>query len=149
MLYAYANRGSYTTKFSTILRVARGVSLSTPITMADADGKDPTPAYVEKIIVSFPDGYDSVASEGRGCEISLLIRPRFNNVHDDQKKGSRDETEVRKRKDIPEQKGINQNCYPNSCSYIITSQCSVVDYPQQTDSGESYQAKDESHGDHR
>jgi hypothetical protein len=93
--------------------------------MADADGKDPTPAYVEKITVSFPDGYDPVASEGRGCEMSdvqdyvinfeitnsnvcsLLIRPRFNNVHDDQKKGSRNETEVRKRKDIAEQKGIN------------------------------------------
>lgn len=60
MLCAYANRGSYTTKFSTILRVARGTSLSAPIMMVDADGKDPTPKYVEEMVVSFPDGYNSV-----------------------------------------------------------------------------------------
>ena len=60
MLSAYANRGSYTPKFSTILRVARGVSLSASIMITDADGKDPTPAYVEKMVVSFPDGYDPV-----------------------------------------------------------------------------------------
>lgn len=53
MLCAYANRGSYTTKFSTILRVARGVSLSAPIMMTDADGKDPTPKYVEEMVVGW------------------------------------------------------------------------------------------------
>lgn len=43
-----------------ILRVARGISLSAPIMMTDADGKDPTPKYVDKMVVSFPDGYDPV-----------------------------------------------------------------------------------------
>lgn len=60
MLSVYANRGSYTPKFSATLHIARGVSLSASIMITVADGKDPTPVYVEKMVVSFPDGYDPV-----------------------------------------------------------------------------------------
>jgi hypothetical protein len=48
------NGGSYTTKFSTILRLAHGSQLSAPVRPVDTDGKDPTPGYVENIVVSFP-----------------------------------------------------------------------------------------------
>ncbi|KAL7919901.1 hypothetical protein ACQKWADRAFT_322608 [Trichoderma austrokoningii] len=46
----YYNGGaSYTTKFSTILRVAQCIDLSEPIKPEDTDGQDPTPRYIKKI----------------------------------------------------------------------------------------------------
>ncbi|XXH04541.1 hypothetical protein Hte_010958 [Hypoxylon texense] len=45
---------SYTTNFSTILRVAYGAAFSGSLTEADTSEKDPTPKYVDSIIISFP-----------------------------------------------------------------------------------------------
>ncbi|PKK42204.1 hypothetical protein CI102_14753 [Trichoderma harzianum] len=48
------NNGSYTTKFSTILRVAHCISLSIPVQPEDTGGKDPVPRYMDDSSVSFP-----------------------------------------------------------------------------------------------
>lgn len=51
----YNNGGaSYTTKFSTILRVAQCINFSEPIKPEDTDGQDPTPPYIKKLTISFP-----------------------------------------------------------------------------------------------
>lgn len=50
------NRGTYSTRFSTIMRVAPTLHLSVPLQLEDADGRDPPPKYVQDIVVSFPDG---------------------------------------------------------------------------------------------
>lgn len=60
-----ANGGSYMNKFSTILRVSRAISLSAPVMIADADGKDPTPRYVDDLIVSFPADYTPIPEDVR------------------------------------------------------------------------------------
>lgn len=63
------NDGSHTTKFSTIIRVANCIKLSTPVQPEDAGGKDPAPRYVENLLVSFPVentvNYQSVSHDGR------------------------------------------------------------------------------------
>ncbi|OJJ47348.1 hypothetical protein ASPZODRAFT_16029 [Penicilliopsis zonata CBS 506.65] len=61
ILCIWSNQGTYTTQFSTFLRVAKGVSLSTPIFMSDTDGKDPTPRYIKDLVVEFPDKYTPVS----------------------------------------------------------------------------------------
>jgi hypothetical protein len=57
----YYNGGfSYTTKFSTILRVAHCIDLSEPIRPEDTDGKDPTPRYIKKLTIYFPPVVNTV-----------------------------------------------------------------------------------------
>ncbi|KAF7189635.1 hypothetical protein HII31_09079 [Pseudocercospora fuligena] len=47
------NNAAYSDDFSTILRLARGAQLSTSMHPADADGKDPLPAYLKSAKVIF------------------------------------------------------------------------------------------------
>ncbi|KAL6699856.1 hypothetical protein J3F84DRAFT_404815 [Trichoderma pleuroticola] len=57
----YHNSGfSYTSKFSTIFRVAHCIDLSDTIQPEDKDGKDPTPRYIKNLTVSFPPSGDTV-----------------------------------------------------------------------------------------
>ncbi|KAI1326442.1 hypothetical protein F5Y16DRAFT_228779 [Xylariaceae sp. FL0255] len=49
------NHASYTTKFSTILRVAHIMSFSSSFDIQDVFGEDPTPDRVKRIRVEFPD----------------------------------------------------------------------------------------------
>lgn len=51
---------SFTTKFSTILRIVQAAHLSTDLQPADANGNDPTPKHIEKIVISFPDNGEIV-----------------------------------------------------------------------------------------
>ena len=44
---------AYSTNFSTILRTSRYAEMTTPVSLADADGSDPLPAYLAKSKVSF------------------------------------------------------------------------------------------------
>ncbi|KAI1368856.1 hypothetical protein F5Y08DRAFT_353440 [Xylaria arbuscula] len=53
-LFSVGNGASYSTKFSTILRVAHILSFSSPLEDEDVSGKDPTPDRVGKITVTFP-----------------------------------------------------------------------------------------------
>jgi hypothetical protein len=48
------NGASFSTSFSTILRVSGGASLTTPVREKDADGRDPLPKYLAKAELSFP-----------------------------------------------------------------------------------------------
>jgi lipoprotein-anchoring transpeptidase ErfK/SrfK len=50
------NRGSYTPKFSTFMRIAPTTYLSNPVRIADSHGRDPPSEHVDKIIVTFPGG---------------------------------------------------------------------------------------------
>ncbi|KAL7930189.1 hypothetical protein V8C35DRAFT_313766 [Trichoderma chlorosporum] len=53
----YRNGGSsYTTKFSSILRIAHGINMSEAVRPEDTDGKDPTPQYIKKMTIFFPPG---------------------------------------------------------------------------------------------
>ncbi|KAI3324275.1 hypothetical protein HD806DRAFT_543655 [Xylariaceae sp. AK1471] len=67
-LSALRNGASYTTKFSTVLRVAHTLSLSSPIGEKDASGEDPTPDNVSKIIIAFPTGKSDYGSTGYEAE---------------------------------------------------------------------------------
>jgi len=49
-----ANNASFSNRFSTILRLARGAQLSHEINQTDLSGRDPLPPYVEKAAVKFP-----------------------------------------------------------------------------------------------
>jgi len=49
-----ALEASYTTKFSTILRMSHGVQLSAPLPLEEAGGEDPTPESVNRLEVRFP-----------------------------------------------------------------------------------------------
>jgi hypothetical protein len=49
-----SNGASFSTSFSTILRVSREASLTTPVREVDADGCDPLPKYLAKAELSFP-----------------------------------------------------------------------------------------------
>lgn len=45
------NGASYSHNFSTVLRVARGASMSQSIKEQDLDGKDPLPSYLSKAVI--------------------------------------------------------------------------------------------------
>lgn len=55
-LSALRNGASYTTKFSTVLRVAPTLSFSSPMREQDLEGEDPTPENINRIIIAFPNG---------------------------------------------------------------------------------------------
>ncbi|KAI0109128.1 hypothetical protein GGR51DRAFT_512826 [Nemania sp. FL0031] len=55
ILSAIRNGASYTTKFSTVLRVAPTLSLSSPMREQDLKGEDPAPETISRIIVAFPN----------------------------------------------------------------------------------------------
>jgi hypothetical protein len=48
------NGASFSTSFSTILRVSGETSLATPVREKDADGRDPLPKYLANAELSFP-----------------------------------------------------------------------------------------------
>lgn len=48
-----SNKGSYSTKFSTIFRITRDASLSVPILAEDTGGLDPLPEYLAKRSITF------------------------------------------------------------------------------------------------
>ena len=53
-LYAMITDGiAYSANFSTILRTSRYAEMTTPVDLADADGRDPLPDYLAKSKVSF------------------------------------------------------------------------------------------------
>ena len=63
---ALAQNASYSTKFSTILRMTQVLQLSAPLLLEDAGGEDPTPERVSQIEVRFPsktDAYEPVHTE--------------------------------------------------------------------------------------
>ncbi len=71
MLTIHADGASYSSAFSTVLRVARGAELSVEVQESDLDGKNPLPSYLAKATVtmsetkdrgSTPDKQDSAAS---------------------------------------------------------------------------------------
>lgn len=64
------NGGSYTTKFSTILRVAHCILLSGPVPPGDA-GRDPASPYVENLSVSFP-GKDAVNHDSQDYSLGEM-----------------------------------------------------------------------------
>ncbi len=70
---ALAHNASYTTKFSTILRMSRVVQLSAPLLLEDADGEDPTPQNVSQMEVWFPS--KSHVYEPLGNEPSFEAQP--------------------------------------------------------------------------
>ena len=49
-----SNGASFSPNFSTILRVSREASLTTPVRDEDADGRDPLPEHLAKAGLSFP-----------------------------------------------------------------------------------------------
>ena len=63
---ALAQNASYTTKFSTILRMAQVLQVSAPFLLEDAGGEDPTPKRVNEIEIWFPgktDAYEPLHTE--------------------------------------------------------------------------------------
>ncbi|RDW63470.1 hypothetical protein BP6252_11015 [Coleophoma cylindrospora] len=48
------SQAAYSSEFSTFLRVAHNVSLSSEVALQDTSGKDPLPKYLEKTVVRFP-----------------------------------------------------------------------------------------------
>ncbi len=56
---ALVQNASYTTKFSSILRMAQVLQLSAPLLLEDAGGEDPTPKRVSQIEVRFPSKTDA------------------------------------------------------------------------------------------
>ncbi|KAI0459027.1 hypothetical protein F5B21DRAFT_511806 [Xylaria acuta] len=78
-LSALRNGASYTTKFSTVLRVAHTLSLSSPVGEKDVSGEDPTPDNVSRIIIAFPtgksdDGLTGYEAEGMTTSNTGLLR---------------------------------------------------------------------------
>lgn len=66
-----SSHGSYTSKFSTILRTTRGATLSTSIEAVDENGQDPLPKYIAKSTIALAsatgaDGIDDVVSGSSG-----------------------------------------------------------------------------------
>lgn len=60
------NGGTYSgSKFSTILRVVTNAQLRPTLLYDDTDGKDPVPAEVEDITVTFPRRSSGVAAVGK------------------------------------------------------------------------------------
>lgn len=74
-----ANNAFYRTKFSTILKVAQIVHLSSPIQVADADGTDPTPRYINDLVISFPGGRTTSIEAGMGekCNYSQISQDPY------------------------------------------------------------------------
>ncbi|KIM96598.1 hypothetical protein OIDMADRAFT_205291 [Oidiodendron maius Zn] len=63
-----SNGGSYTTNFSTIIRVAHSINLSAPLQPEHTEGKEPASRDVKNLFVSFPVGnngyYKRVTPDG-------------------------------------------------------------------------------------
>lgn len=53
----FINHGSYTTKYSTILRTTQRASISTNLHVDDCDGKNPLPKHLAKATVLFTGNY--------------------------------------------------------------------------------------------
>ncbi|OBT77267.1 hypothetical protein VF21_04048 [Pseudogymnoascus sp. 05NY08] len=75
--------GSYSSKFSTFMRVTQGAHLSTSVREKDLDGKDPLPEYISKGTISWPTSEDLVyympggkgeAQGGSAAQSSQLLR---------------------------------------------------------------------------
>ncbi len=79
-----ANDASFSNKFSTILRLSRGAQLSYQINQADLSGRDPLPAYANRVTVKFsPERavetkdsgeYKPVDGEGGDDEVELVTQ---------------------------------------------------------------------------
>jgi hypothetical protein len=54
------NGASFSSKFSTILRVSHEANPTTPIRARDADGHDPLPEYLAEAELSFPSSSGAV-----------------------------------------------------------------------------------------
>jgi hypothetical protein len=54
------NGASFSTSFSTILRVSHEASLTTSVREVDADGRDPLPKYLARAELSFPSSSGAV-----------------------------------------------------------------------------------------
>lgn len=63
MLLIYMNGVSLSNDFSTLLRLARGATLSSEIEETDLDGRDPLPKYIKEIKIKFRRSEDT-SSEG-------------------------------------------------------------------------------------
>ncbi|KAL9040372.1 MAG: hypothetical protein Q9180_001949, partial [Flavoplaca navasiana] len=79
-----ANDASFSNKFSTILRLSRGAQLSYEINRPDLSGRDPLPAYANRVTVRFSperagetkDGgeYKPVDGKGGDDEVELVTQ---------------------------------------------------------------------------
>lgn len=52
MIY-FVNHGSYSSKFSTILRTTRAADITTGLNIEDVNGKDPLPDHIADATISF------------------------------------------------------------------------------------------------
>ncbi|KAF7543124.1 hypothetical protein G7Z17_g10997 [Cylindrodendrum hubeiense] len=60
-----ASQATYTSQFSTFLRVSQNVYLSDEVALPDTSGKNPLPNYVKKMVVRFPeDEWSGVERKG-------------------------------------------------------------------------------------
>jgi hypothetical protein len=55
-----SNGASFSSKFSTILRVSHEANLTTPVREVDTNGRDPLPNYLAQAELSFPSCSDAV-----------------------------------------------------------------------------------------
>lgn len=63
-LYTILSTGtSYSSDFSTIIRVARGSTLSEEVDPSDTDGKDPLPDYLKRSSISVSGGNQAFPTE--------------------------------------------------------------------------------------
>lgn len=86
------NEASYSSKFSTFLRVSHNLGLSKPLTLEDTSGKDPLPPHLKRIEVEFPpnsvtSGYSIPAQQGileerKHMTSVQLIMENNENLHD-------------------------------------------------------------------
>jgi hypothetical protein len=58
ILMILANGASYSSAFSTVLRIARAAELSVEVQKSDLDGKNPLPSYLAKATVAMSGGED-------------------------------------------------------------------------------------------
>lgn len=55
LVLTYVNGASFSYKFSSILRLSRGIDLGVDIDRIDVDGRDPLPKYIKKAVVKLPN----------------------------------------------------------------------------------------------
>ncbi|ODM22532.1 hypothetical protein SI65_00120 [Aspergillus cristatus] len=76
----FFNHGSYSTKFSTILRTTRTASISTALNAEDIKGLDPLPDHITDASISFKDGQDQGRSPSKAVfnveELDVPLTPQ-------------------------------------------------------------------------